>query len=170
MCGRSEMILPNGVGNLQKGERCAPHRRLLCIKGSMLCRYSNMDYIFASAVKALQLLILAISYDIACQWFVNLFLRMNTWPVELRPRPGLHIRPLIPKFHEPAHKDKDHEQYSFNYAEGVGLTDGECPERVWSGHNSLGSSTKTTGPGTRHDILDDNFGFWNWSKYIRMGT
>ncbi|KAF9471153.1 hypothetical protein BDN70DRAFT_783782, partial [Pholiota conissans] len=34
-CGRSEMILPNGVGALQKGER-----------------YANMDYVFASAIRS----------------------------------------------------------------------------------------------------------------------
>lgn len=84
-------------------------------------------------------------------------------------REGLFLRPLIPKFHEPAHKDKDHDQYSFNFADGAGLSDGECPERVWGSHNMLANSTKTTGPGTLHDIYDDNFGFWNWQKYISMG-
>jgi len=45
----------------------------------------------------------------------------------------------------------------------------ETPERVWAGHNALGNSTKTQGPGGRHDVLDDHFGFWNWLKYVRMG-
>ncbi|SJL06736.1 uncharacterized protein ARMOST_10078 [Armillaria ostoyae] len=26
------------------------------------------------------------------------------------------------------------------------------------------------GPGSQHDVLDDHFGFWNWLKYIAMGT
>ncbi|KAF9470371.1 hypothetical protein BDN70DRAFT_780429, partial [Pholiota conissans] len=119
-CGRGEMILPNGVGNLQKGKR-----------------YANMDYIFASAVQASKL---------------------------------IEARPLIPKFHEPAHEEKNHEQFSFNFAIGVGKTDGEVPERVWAGHNGLGGSTKMQGPGSRHDVLDDHFGFWNWQKYCGMGT
>ncbi|KDR67155.1 hypothetical protein GALMADRAFT_80104 [Galerina marginata CBS 339.88] len=25
------------------------------------------------------------------------------------------------------------------------------------------------GPGSRHDLLDDHFGFWNYEKYIGMG-
>ena len=29
--------------------------------------------------------------------------------------------------------------------------------------------TKTQGPGGRHDVLDDHFGFWNWLKYIGIG-
>lgn len=128
-----------------------------------------MDFIFASAIRATQLVMIAISYDIVCQWFINLFLRMQAWPEDLKMPTGLYVRPLIPKFHAPAHKEQDHEQYSHNYAEGVGLEDGECPERVWSGHNPLANSTKTAGPGTLQDIYDDNFGFWNWQKYITLG-
>jgi hypothetical protein len=37
------------------------------------CSYANMDYIFASVVQKTALLFILISYDIACQWFVNLF-------------------------------------------------------------------------------------------------
>ncbi|KDR84217.1 hypothetical protein GALMADRAFT_54716 [Galerina marginata CBS 339.88] len=118
-CGRSEMILPLGVGNLQKGER-----------------YANMDYIFAMVM----------------QWVLVALLR-----------------PAIPKLHEPMHQTKGHHMYSFNYIPGVGLTDGECPERVWGPHNALGNSTKTQGPGSRQDVLDDHFAFWNWLKYINMG-
>ncbi|KJA13561.1 hypothetical protein HYPSUDRAFT_151472 [Hypholoma sublateritium FD-334 SS-4] len=152
MCGRSEMVLPNSIGNLQKGER-----------------YANMDYMFASAIHSTELLLVAISYDIVCQWFINIFNRMLAWPKELHPRAGLSLRPLIPKFHEPAHLEKGHEQYSFNLAEGMGLSDGECPERVWGSHNPLAGSTRTAGPGTRDDILDDNFGHWNWLKYTSIG-
>ena len=133
-------------------------------------RYANMDYIFASAIKSTELRLIAISYDIACQWFVNIFNRMSAWPKELQLRPGLNLRPLIPKFHEPAHLHKQHEQYSFNLAEGLGLSDGECPERVWGSHNVLAGSTRTTGPGTREDMLDDHFSHWNWLKYSAMGA
>lgn len=166
------MVLPNAVGNLQKGERyVALAWRLFTLRNQGLpCnRYANMDYVFASAIKSMELLLVAVSYDIVCQWFINLFSRMPTWPRELQPREGLSLRPLIPKFHEPAHLEKLHEQYSFNLAEGVGLSDGECPERLWSSHNPLSGSTRTTGPGTRDDILDDNFGHWNWLKYSSMG-
>lgn len=128
-----------------------------------------MDIIFASAIKGTQLLIVCISYDIVCQWFINIFLRMVHWPSDFRPRPGLHLRPFIPKFHYWAHKEEDHEQYSLNYGDGAALTDGEAIERVWGGHNALAGSTKVSGPGTRQDILDDNFGYWNYLKYISIG-
>lgn len=94
---------------------------------------------------------------------------MLSWPANVRLRPGLHIRLYIPKFHAPAHKEENHEQYSFNLGDGAGLTDGEAPERVWAPHNALANSTKTAGPGTRQDILDDNFSFWNFLKSRNMG-
>ncbi|KAF9553012.1 hypothetical protein CPC08DRAFT_646182 [Agrocybe pediades] len=121
VCGRSEMIMPSGVGNLHKGER-----------------YANMDYIFASALQ-------------------NIIL------------PLVKLIPAIPKLHEPAHQAKNHEMYSLNYLPGAGLSDCECPERVWAPHNPLANSTKTQGPGSRQDVLDTHFGFWNWLKYVGLG-
>lgn len=128
-----------------------------------------MDYIFASSLRATQLLVVYISYDIICQWFVNIFHRMFHWPPHLRLRSGLHLRPFIPKFHYWAHKEEGHDQYSFNYGDGAALSDGEAIERVWGGHNALAGSTKVAGPSMQHDVLDDNFGFWNYLKYISMG-
>ncbi|KAG6819140.1 hypothetical protein H0H93_014961 [Arthromyces matolae] len=128
-CGRSEMFLPCGVGNLQKGE----------------------------------------SYDVACQWIVNLSKRMVDWPEGYKIPSTTQIRPAIPKMHETAHEKEKHERFSLHYLPGVGLTDGESIERIWAGHNALGNATKSMGPGTRHDVLDDHFGFWNWLKYIGTG-
>ncbi len=163
------MILPNAMVSLQKGERRVLLDVLSDIFSNLSVRYANMDYVFASAIKATELALVAISYDIVCQWFINIFDRIFHWPKDLRPRPGLNLRPLIPKFHEPAHLDKGHEQYSFNLAEGIGLSDGECPERVWGSHNALAGPTRAMGPGTRDDVLDDNFSHWNWMKYQSMG-
>ena len=153
-CGRSEMLLPNAVGNLQKGER-----------------YANMDFIFASSIRHTSASFVNISYDISCQWYTNLSRRIaEHWPEELRPNPRITmIRPLIPKLHEPGHEKVGHEQYSFNFAPGLGLTDSECPEHIWMGHNALRNATKMQGPGSQHDILDDHFNFWNWLKYVGMG-
>lgn len=132
--------------------------------------YANMDYMFGSTLQDSPLRNVTISYNIACQWFVNLPKRIdNHWPEHLRPNRNLTLRTLIPKLHEPGHKKAGHQEFSFNYAKGVGLTDGECPERIWAGHNALGNATKTQGPGSRHDVLDDHFGFWNWLKYSGMG-
>jgi hypothetical protein len=131
--------------------------------------YANMDYIFASVVQKMMLLFILVSYDIACQWFVNLFKRAEHWPDDLSLPSSTTFIPAIPKLHEPMHKSSNHEVYSLNYILGAGLSDLECPERVWAGHNAIGNSTKSQGPGSRHDILDDHFSFWNWQKYSTMG-
>ncbi|KDR74714.1 hypothetical protein GALMADRAFT_70522 [Galerina marginata CBS 339.88] len=154
VCGRSEMILPLGVGNLQKGER-----------------YPNMDYIFGSVLRFVMVLWVLISYDIACQWFANLSKRIEEhWPEEIKPTRPINLIPAIPKLHEPMHDQTNHQVYSLNYICGAGHSDCECPERVWAPHNALGNSTKTQAPGSRHDVLDDHFGFWNWQKYIGLGA
>src|SRR6188768_2710582 len=132
--------------------------------------YSNMDYIFGSTLQRVLVPLIVISYDIACQWFTNLFKRINShWPQEILLRPGTQLIPAIPKLHEPMYQMANHQVYSLNYIPGVGLSDCECPERVWGPHNILGNSTKTQGPGSRQDVLDDHFSFWNWQKYIGLG-
>ena len=130
-----------------------------------------MDYIFGIVLQLVMVHLLLISYDIACQWFVNIFKRMEEhWPDEIKPTRPIKLIPAIPKLHEPMHGVVGHQVYSLNYIPGVGLSDCECPERVWAPHNALGNSTKTQGPGSRHDVLDDHFGFWNWQKYIGLGA
>ncbi|KAG6914020.1 hypothetical protein DXG01_002895, partial [Tephrocybe rancida] len=151
-CARGEMLLPCRVANLVKGER-----------------YPSMDYVVAQALRFFKLLAILISYDIACQWFKNLFKCEAEWPPLLRLDLGVQVIPTIPKLHEPAHKEI-HNELSLNHVVGAGLTDGECIERTWAGHNTLGNSTKTMGPGARHNTLDNHFGFWNWLKYNSMGA
>jgi hypothetical protein len=128
-----------------------------------------MDYVFASAITLFRQLTIIVGYDIACQWFTNLLKRIEMdWPEELKPH-GVETRPVIGKLHEPAHKREGHDEYSCNFASGLGLTDFECLERIWAGNNGAANATKTYGPGTRQDVLDDHFGFWNWEKYKGLG-
>ncbi|EEB96391.1 hypothetical protein MPER_04484, partial [Moniliophthora perniciosa FA553] len=62
-CARHELFIPNGTGDLQKGER-----------------YCNMDTILLMSIMNCIALMLFISYDIACQWYKNFFARMNAMP------------------------------------------------------------------------------------------
>ncbi|KAG6905120.1 hypothetical protein DXG01_004759, partial [Tephrocybe rancida] len=89
-CGQSEMFLPCGVANLQKGE----------------------------------------SYDITCQWIINLFNHMKDWPEDHKIPEATEIRPALPKMHETAHARTKHKHLSLHYLKGVGLTDGESPEHI----------------------------------------
>ncbi|KAF7288208.1 CxC2 domain-containing protein [Mycena chlorophos] len=116
VCARHEFVLPNAVGDLQKGER-----------------YSNMDYIYASALRHLhRLLRLMASYDIVCQWCKKLFERLAKLPVLL------HIL---------GHTTDCKAKYNLNYVPGSGQTDAEGIERAWAGSRADGSKHETDGSG-----------------------
>ena len=110
-----------------------------------------MDYILLLAVAPLDLLVaLVISYDIACQWKVNLHQWMKELPhhLQLSDEALANTRYAIPKFHAAAHELKCQMPHSLNVMPGVGRTDGEGIERNWSEINPVASSTKEMGPGS----------------------
>ncbi|TFK59627.1 hypothetical protein BDN72DRAFT_780475, partial [Pluteus cervinus] len=157
-CARHDCMRPCSIGDLQKGER-----------------YANMDYLFLLSLgqeKLQELLDLVISYDIACQWWINLLTRMLNYSKSIQ-IDGAKINSftyLVPKFHLPAHITHCQTQYSFNFHQHVGRTDGESPERGWSHINPIATSTIEMGPGSRRDTLNDHFGDNNWKKTYTMGA
>ncbi|KAJ7073553.1 hypothetical protein B0H15DRAFT_792741, partial [Mycena belliarum] len=153
-CARHNMKRPNGVGDLQRGEK-----------------YINMDWMLWMSLVGYDLLVqLIISYDIVCQWHINIWKRLQKYSPALIERAGKHYYMwLIPKFHLPAHIEACNILYSFNLTPFVGQTDGEAPERGWANANPLASSTKEMGPGSRRDVLDDHFNDWNHKKIVALG-
>lgn len=136
-------------------------------------RYCNMDYIFFSSLAPLLVLTVIISYDIACQWKLNLLKRMAEIPEHLQvPLTTATLAFIfgIPKFHCPAHDIKCATPHSLNLMPSVSRTDGEGIERNWAEMNRVANSTKEMGPGSRHDTLDDHFGHHNWRKYVGLGN
>jgi hypothetical protein len=130
-----------------------------------------MDYFFYSSLRNTAIKSIVASYDIACQWGKNFYKRMKAafppaWSIN---RSCVDISFLVPKFHLPAHTEKCHQDFSFNYAPHVGRTDGEAPERGWANINGLSYSTREMGPGSRQDTIEDHFGDWNWKKIVAMG-
>ncbi|KAF7968026.1 hypothetical protein HWV62_32158 [Athelia sp. TMB] len=158
MCACHEVFRPCGVADLQKGER-----------------YSNMDYVFFSSIMFVVLLSLAISYDIVCQWKINLPDRSRKMPADIQQNhpdsPPLEerIRFGVPIWHAAAHEDQCQMTNSLRYQPGMGHTDGEGIERGWSRINPHASSTKEMGQGARHDTLDDIFNHHNWERNIMLG-
>ncbi|KAF9521470.1 hypothetical protein CPB83DRAFT_823547 [Crepidotus variabilis] len=154
MCARHEMNLPNSVGDLQYGER-----------------YCNMDYMFYQSLNTSgKVQAYVVSYDIACQWSKKLQSRMTAMDEDFFLfKEGMTTKYLVPKFHLPAHVMACRSQYSFNYTQGVGRTDGEGIERGWNEINPLATSTREMGPGTRRDIIDAHFGDHNWRKTTSLG-
>ncbi|KAG1884889.1 hypothetical protein F4604DRAFT_1878458 [Suillus subluteus] len=156
-CTRHNLKQPCAVGDLQKGER-----------------YINMDYLlFSTLQQTHDVMVLNISYDIACQWSKNLWDRMSRYPsaihFDLSNKTVLFILFLVPKFHLPAHIAACQITFSYNLVKGVGRTDGEAPERGWANINPVAMSTREMGPGSWRDTLDDHFGDFNWRKVTNFG-
>ncbi|KAJ7026219.1 hypothetical protein C8F04DRAFT_1268392 [Mycena alexandri] len=137
----TEVVRPQGIGDLQKGER-----------------YSNMDYIFLSAILGVMALWLAVSYDIACQWKVNLASRITKMPKRLQPAPELKMKFGLPVWHASAHENKCASANSLSYMPGAGKTDGEGIERTWKWGKEHGMM-----------LLDDKIDHHNWEKNIGQG-
>ncbi|KAJ7038747.1 hypothetical protein C8F04DRAFT_909699, partial [Mycena alexandri] len=155
VCARHGVVRPQGLGDLQKGER-----------------YANMDYILMSALIGVAVVALTISYDIACQWKVNLPMRAATivknakLPTRLE---EFEIQFALPVWHAAAHETSCQSQNSLSYMDGVGRTDGEGIERTWAILNPLGYSTKEMGGGARHDAIENKVDHLNFEKNIGQG-
>ncbi|KAJ6467014.1 hypothetical protein C8R45DRAFT_1106429 [Mycena sanguinolenta] len=149
VCARHEFVQPNGVGDLQKGER-----------------YANMDWIFASILHHKDArLQKVVSYDIVCQWWKNLIKRLKALPGRMRLAIVLRLfNFVIPKLHIRSHTLACQLAFSLNFLLGAGQTDGEGIERHWANIGGVASSTREMGLGSRRDVLDDHWAFWNWCK------
>ncbi|KAK7054021.1 hypothetical protein R3P38DRAFT_2501036 [Favolaschia claudopus] len=153
ICARHELVRPQGLGDLQKGER-----------------YANMDCIVLAALMGVTLLYIAIAYDIVCQYRINFQARMAKLP------PDMHLDLArtkilygLPVWHATAHERSCQSQNSLTFQPGVGRTDGEGTERVWSVFNGLATATKEMNWGAREDGIDDKVDHHNFQKNIRQG-
>jgi hypothetical protein len=74
------------------------------------------------------------------------------------------FRFVIPKMHIHAHTMECQVKFSLNLVPGSGQTDAEGIERLWASIGAITTSTRVSGPGARHDSLDNHWSFWNWLK------
>lgn len=166
---RHEFILPEGAGPLQKGERYVPPVILFNLFLTPTKRYANTDYVVVRSTAHNPNTKKIASYDIMCQWSINLKRRLKEFPLKNAEHLDQQIvARVVPKFHLAAHKEDCRANFSLNYEPGAGCSDMEGPERTWFGLQG-GGSTKDQGPGYWSDAMDDKFGHWNWSKLIRLG-
>ncbi|KAJ7851692.1 hypothetical protein B0H13DRAFT_1643806, partial [Mycena leptocephala] len=151
-CSRHNMWRGNGMGDLQVGER-----------------FCNMDFLVVSVLLAFHLLLVVISYDIACQYAINFWHRMSQMPVTMQITiPEENVWWKVPNFHLPVHKPPCHTPYSFHWMWGAGMTHGEGVEQNWAFSNGAAGSTRLMGPGSRHATLEDIFGFHNYDRQLAM--
>ena len=120
---------------------------------------------------------LVVGYDINCQYRKHFHERID----EIQKKYG-HLRSIgtdpfvftlvsaVGKFHLPAHIASCRYKFSYYYLRGVGMTDGEALERIWSIMNSLVAHTKEMMPGHRHDIINDFHSDMNIHKMHNIGT
>ncbi|KAF7964595.1 hypothetical protein HWV62_5093 [Athelia sp. TMB] len=130
-----------------------------------------MDYILFCTLRLALLLSYILSYDIMCQWLVNLWARVPALPEAIHPMfQKKDLVGKIPQFHLEAHGRKCHSRYSLRLMPGVGHVEGEVIERGWSVLGCAAAQTKEMGPGARHNVLDDICSFANWQKIMDSGN
>ncbi|KAJ7728436.1 hypothetical protein DFH07DRAFT_969869 [Mycena maculata] len=151
VCARHEFIQPNGVGDLQRGER-----------------FANMDYIFGSIMRHVHpRLRKLISYDIMCIWKKFLKERMANLPNPAKLTVILALfKFVIPKMHIHSHTLLCQLLYSLNLIPGSAQVDGEGIECPWASIGGVATSTVLMGAGARHGVLDCQWSHWNWQKLV----
>ncbi|KAL1750322.1 hypothetical protein FB107DRAFT_224085 [Schizophyllum commune] len=153
ICARHEILQPHGLVDLQKGER-----------------YANMDYALCSVVDALDPPSrVVVSYDIGCQYAINFEERMQKLPSRLHiDNPTDKLTYGLPVWHGAIHEEACRSRNSLKYIAGVGRTDGEGIERIWSLMNPVAYATKEMGEGARHDAIEDKGDSINFLKNVCM--
>ncbi|TFK80022.1 hypothetical protein K466DRAFT_504583, partial [Polyporus arcularius HHB13444] len=159
LCARHAVVRKNAAGDLPNGEK------YVCT-----IRYLIMDYLLFSTLLGV-ILMLLISYDIACQWHKKLARRAREdLPPHIRREiTEMQIRFAIPKKHIRVHGPK-HSQFSLNFLRWVGRTYAEGIEAHWAHMNPVALSAREMSPGMRREHMDDHWGGWNWQKIIGFGT
>ncbi|KAG8922430.1 hypothetical protein FRC01_014055, partial [Tulasnella sp. 417] len=151
-CSRHIFIQPNGVTDLQKGEK-----------------FVEVDPAVASVVRAQHPEQRQVhSYDVACKYGIN-FQKRTTMEFSGGPliKPDefpRDIQFLVPAWHILGHVDECLARYHFRYTPLVGRTAGEGVETIWSNLNGYQYSTREMGHGHRRDTLTDVMNHFNWTK------
>ncbi|KAF9005817.1 hypothetical protein BDZ89DRAFT_1145029 [Hymenopellis radicata] len=140
------------LGDLQKGER-----------------YKNTDFVLYTVLSRMGVKEAGVTYDIACQYKKHFFERIEALPAELRSLDVPDITWGLPVWHGNVHDPYCETSESLKYKVGMGKTDGEGPERVWSILNPMSYMTKEEHPGARHDDIEDKVNLHNFLKNVRSG-
>lgn len=129
-----------------------------------------MDYALCSVVDALDPPSrVVVSYDIGCQYAINFEERMQKLPSRLHiDNPTDKLTYGLPVWHGAIHEEACRSRNSLKYIAGVGRTDGEGIERIWSLMNPVAYATKEMGEGARHDAIEDKGDSINFLKNVCM--
>ncbi|KAJ8474039.1 hypothetical protein ONZ51_g7481 [Trametes cubensis] len=145
-CSRHMFVIPSSLVDLIKGEGFA---------------WEDFSQLSGLQPWLNVLKLLCRGYDINCQYDKKFELRLVQFRKDFSHLPSIKttvfppIRSPIPKFHGPAHELLCVVYRSYNYTPGVGMTDGEASERIWSAFNALAIRAKEMTAGHRHDVIND---------------
>jgi hypothetical protein len=114
------------------------------------------------------MLFFLIIYDIACQWAVNFWKRVQLNKTLKFPK-FMEWMVAIGKFHLAAHEPACYWQHTLNYMLGAGQLDGEIMETLWAMFNKFASMSRGMSTSHRKEILNDHMRDVNWKKLVRMG-
>jgi hypothetical protein len=129
-----------------------------------------MDYIVMSALRGFDLMDLLLSYDIGCQWRKYLQDRMQRLPPHLQlDLEAFMLQCGLPVWHASAHEKACTNEFSLSFQHGVGRTDGEGVERLWSILNPSSYHTKDMSLGSRADTIEDKIDSHNYQKNLGCG-
>lgn len=110
---------------------------------------------------------ISISYDIWCQYHINLPKRITANLPDFAPYLK-YIRGSVPKMHIHGHNVDCQINHSFVYEHHSGMTHGEAIESAWSEQNHAASFTKEQNPGHRQETLDNFNGHYNFCKLRQL--
>ena len=161
---------PRGCWPTPKGRKVclvSPSMSLIVL----LCfRYANVDYVVVRSVQHNPEPKKIASYDIMCQWSMNLQRQLLEFLLEgVEHLDDKIIAQMVPKFYLAAHCQECCTNDSLNYEPSTGRRDMEGPKWTWFRLQG-GGSTKDQGPGYWSNAMDDKFSHWNWSKLVHLGV
>jgi hypothetical protein len=130
-----------------------------------------MDYILLAVLMGFALMLLTISYDISCQWKINLAKRNQKMPRNMRlDLDNIKLQCALPVWHASSHEDSCQNANSLSFKPGVGKSDGEGVERTWSVLNPASYHTKDMSKGNCNDTLEDKIDSHNYLKNLGLGA
>lgn len=133
-----------------------------------------MDYCFAHACRRIspEIQEVVVMYDVMCQWHKHLAERIDRSVVLKRcmeAHPNLRIVKGIGLFHVHGHQELCFSRYSPDFISGIGQTEGEIIETLWSIINEVSRGCRGMTAAHRQEVLDDHMNDCNWMKLTRMG-
>ncbi|KAI0346079.1 hypothetical protein BDW22DRAFT_1323196 [Trametopsis cervina] len=156
-CARHGAMVPHSVVNFTRGEK-----------------QRDMDYSYISSVERLihpSISKAVVYYDVVCQWMVHLGFRIDQSPIlsdMIKHIPNLRTVKGIGLFHVHGHKQSCLPRFSPDFIKGVGMVDGEIIETLWASLNDTSRGTRGMTSAHRQEAIDDQIGYSNWMKTIRI--